>query len=405
MTEANWVKKWGYEMRATAAPGICELREGGYLVHGKLTEDGTRKRVMRTVRGEGVTLRDAQRARLEMLDDKREQAQSSTSESKPLFAEYAAQLFEQKVAERRIKSPKTMERWENTLRLHLVPAFGSCAVDAIRKRDIEDWKTKVVAPVIDAGKFSPRTANGWLSILREILRCAVDDHELERDATHRVHDFSTAEHPTYTDEAPNSLSPEQAAAFLPTMKRKFPQHYAMTYLGFVTGLRPSTLRPLRRQGPEADVLWDEGALKIRRSNALGQHVMNTTKTELRYRLGLPREVIDVLWDHALELTGKRAESELLFPSKRGGFMSRSALDKPFAAVSKAIGLPFTLTPRGMRRTYQDLARKAGVEKQVRKAVCGHETDEMSELYSTIQPEEMAEAVGKIARSLDARRAA
>ncbi|MGH7271286.1 MAG: hypothetical protein ACREJ3_12735 [Polyangiaceae bacterium] len=47
---------------------------------------------------------------------------------------------------------------------------------------------------------------------------------------------------------------------------EYPQHYAMTFLGFATGLRPSSLRPLRRRGTEADVLWDEAALFVRRSH-------------------------------------------------------------------------------------------------------------------------------------------
>jgi integrase len=124
-------------------------------------------------------------------------------------------------------------------------------------------------------------------------------------------------------------------------------------------------------------------------------------------LGLAPEVVAILQAHASSLRGRRAESDLLFPSKRGGFMSRSALDKPFAVVSKAIGLAFTdadgnprgLSPRGMRRTFQDLARLSGVEKQVRQAVCGHATEEMSELYSTVGVAEMRTAVGLVARSI------
>lgn len=37
----------------------------------------------------------------------------------------------------------------------------------------------------------------------------------------------------------------------------------MTFLGFATGLRPSSLRPLRRTGPTPDVLWDQGVFGVR----------------------------------------------------------------------------------------------------------------------------------------------
>lgn len=56
------------------------------------------------------------------------------------------------------------------------------------------------------------------------------------------------------------------------------------YLGLVTGLRPSTLRPLRRRAPECDVLEDEGRLLVRRSHSLDEEAMLTTKqAEGRHR--------------------------------------------------------------------------------------------------------------------------
>jgi hypothetical protein len=41
----------------------------------------------------------------------------------------------------------------------------------------------------------------------------------------------------------------------------------MTYLVLATGLRPSSLRPLRRCGKEGDVLWETGFLLVRRSQS------------------------------------------------------------------------------------------------------------------------------------------
>jgi hypothetical protein len=48
----------------------------------------------------------------------------------------------------------------------------------------------------------------------------------------------------------------------------YPQFFAITALGFATGLRPSSLRPLRRQGDEPDVVWDENILFVRRSQTI-----------------------------------------------------------------------------------------------------------------------------------------
>src|SRR5215510_14347021 len=95
-------------------------------------------------------------------------------------------------------------------------------------------------------------------------------------------------------------------------------------LGFTTGLRPSSLRPLRRDGANADIKWNEGILLIRRSQTIGDEVMETTKTDLHQRLTLPRELLDVLRWHVNEqiLHTKMRQSDLLFPSVTGGFRAR-----------------------------------------------------------------------------------
>jgi hypothetical protein len=54
-----------------------------------------------------------------------------------------------------------------------------------------------------------------------------------------------------------------------------------------------------------------------------------------------------------------------------------------------------LTPKAMRRTWKDVARSAGIEAAVRKAVTGHATDAMEVHYSTAQSGEKRDAVEKV----------
>ena len=60
------------------------------------------------------------------------------------------------------------------------------------------------------------------------------------------------------------------------------------------------------------------------------------------------------------------ESDLLFPSETGGFRSASCLDKPFEEVVTALKLKRRITPRAMRRTFQDLAPAAEVKDVVKR---------------------------------------
>ena len=198
-------------------------------------------------------------------------------------------------------------------------------------------------------------------------------------------------------EEPNALLPDEVAAFLEAMHRCYPQHYAMTYLGLVTGLRPSSLRPLRRRGAEADVLWEEGQLRVRRSQTLGNEVMNTTKQKRKYTIPLPPQVMEVLrWHVTSQLTTPEQEqSDLLFPSVTGGFRSPSVLNKPFADIADEIGLGKRFTQCGLRRTFNDLARVAQVNDVVTRSISGHLTSRMQDHYSTPAAEEKREGIARV----------
>jgi hypothetical protein len=168
--------------------------------------------------------------------------------------------------------------------------------DKLLARHVEDWKGSL-AELIAKGHYAPATCNGWLSILRVILQAAKRELGVSHVATEGLKDFDESEHDTYSEEEPNALLPEEVPLFLGAMQELFPQHYAMVFLGMVTGLRPSSLRPLRRKGPMADVVWDSSKLLVRRSHTLGDEVMNTTKQRVKYSIHLPADAINVLRWH------------------------------------------------------------------------------------------------------------
>ena len=89
------------------------------------------------------------------------------------------------------------------------------------------------------------------------------------------------------------------------------------------------------------------------------------------------------------------ESVLLFPSETGGFRAPSCLDKPFADVASAMELGKRITPRGMRRTFQDLARAAQVTDVVTRAISGHATESMQLHYSSVSGAEMKAGLARV----------
>jgi hypothetical protein len=402
-----WTIRWRYEMAVKPTRrGIWRLKKGGFFVRARVTDPRTGKehQISRTLTGERLTVRDALHAQDELRCEARERL-AGRIRSLPLWSEYAASLLEAKVAEGKLKSGKSRERWANSL-ARLIPAFGHFGVDELRYADVVAWRDQVSRWMCDGMpsmrkgcenklvKLSPVTANGWLSILKVICAAMTRHYELERDPAKAIEYFPVPR--TYTREQPNALTAEQICLFLATMKERHAQHYAMTFLGFVIGARPSTLRPLRRQGPQKDVLWDEGLLLLRRSNPVRGEIMEQTKTGLDQEIPLPPDAMNVLREHVASLPeGPMRESILLFPSTTGGMRSRSVLDKPFRDVVDALKWSVRLTPRGMRRTFQDLARKADVHDVVTRAISGHQTERMQRRYSTAQLEEMRVAVGKV----------
>jgi integrase len=311
------------------------------------------------------------------------------------FSEYAASLFERKAAKGEMESAQTRENWELQLRLHLFPAFGEMFVDSITRTHVEAWLA-AEAKKVKAGRYSPVTVNNWLRTMRVIINEAVDELGLEKNPIMKVKGLDTSNHVTYSEEEPNALTPEEVPTFLGAMRDRHPQHLAMVALGFATGWRPSMMRPLRRQGPTPDVLWDRNVVLARRSQTRGDQVRAVTKNGTRFRLTLPSELTDILRWHGDRLPpGPMKDSDLLFPSETGGFRSQTLLGKPFEDVCMHLKLGKRVTPKGMRRTFQDLARRAEVTGLVQRSICGHLTEEMTELYSSVGQNEVQAALGRV----------
>ena len=71
------------------------------------------------------------------------------------------------------------------------------------------------------------------------------------------------------------------------------------------------------------------------------------------------------------------------------------LNKPFADVADEMQLGYSFTQRGMRRTFNDLARHARIESIVTRSISGHLTERMQDHYSTVAPTEQRESIAKV----------
>ena len=77
------------------------------------------------------------------------------------------------------------------------------------------------------------------------------------------------------------------------------------------------------------------------------------------------------------------------------------LDRPFAAICAAAGVPKRLSTKVFRRTYNDLCRRAGVDEVVLRATIGHADRRMSEVYASVDPSEKRAGLARVAALVEA----
>lgn len=403
--------RWGYEMAPTARTGIYRLKTGGFYVRARVTNLTGKRPEISAVLHDAKTLMEAQ-AELDRRVDAALEAVQGRPRTTQTWRDFAISRLQQRIRLGKIESESTVEWWQSAVPI-FAEQWGDHEAPAVTKHHIEAFMNGPLAKWMSEGRttlrkrrvdgelvmkpftvvIKPVTANGWLRVLRTISHAIKEKYELARSAFDGIEFFNEGR--TYTVEEPNALPPDFLPRFMTIARAKFPQWYPMLLLGFVTGLRPSSIRPLRRKGPHADLDWMTGRLLIRRSHSRKQTVMERTKTKVDNELVLPAEVLEVLRAHSDALTGAAAESDLLFPARDGKLRSRGALMKPIAAIAKEMGIPFKLTPRAMRRTFNDLAREAGIHDAVTRSISGHQTEAMQLRYSTARGEEKRDALTRV----------
>src|SRR5262245_7546830 len=273
----QWIERWKDWIDPKAIyPGVWRRRDGGFHIQARVIDPKRKKpQDINLILAKETDALKAAQVRAEKIKEVKTGGILKNG-SMPLFAEYAYSVLERKIHKGRIKSEAGKEKWEDALvaeksplaKYHLIPYFGEIYIDKLTTTDREKWATDL-GKLINTGKLSPNTANTWISIFKQIMSAATEEYDLPKDIALKLDTFGLDDHDSYPEEAPNLLEAKDVPLFLTKMKELWPQHYAMCVLGFCCGLRPSSLRPLRRKGPKADVDWEKRILRIRRSHTRG----------------------------------------------------------------------------------------------------------------------------------------
>lgn len=401
----QWMMRFGQLTTETRFPGVYKLKGGGHLIRARAQEPRTKQiKEVRRVLAEEASAARASRVLQDELARVREGVEAP-QKTIPTFKEYFGSWLERRINRGKVSSAATRRVYGDIFKNHFYPCFGRMVLGQIRRGDVETWCDEM-GRQIRAEDLSPRTANMRLGILKAVLRSAAQDFEIGNPAD-GVEPFSTAEHPTYTVEEPNSLTAEEVPAFLGACRADWPHLYAVACLGYATGLRPSSLRPLRKGGATPDLVPNpDGSawLYVRRSHAARHEISATTKQKKHGQILLPAPLVAVLRWHLEQGNEAQRASEFLFPNVNGKLYKLDKLSENWPDIATAAEIKKHITPRSMRRTFQDLCRLAEVRDLVTRSISGHATEAMQHHYSTVQAVEQREAIGKVFDIMEAREA-
>ena len=241
--------------------------------------------------------------------------------------------------------------------------------------------------------YDAHTAFGWWKVLRTMVRDAVEQLGLPRDPTRRII------LPELTPKGGNALTIEKLAKLLAVVRERYPQHFAYVATRGSTGMRACHVSAL--QWPDIDE--QAGVIRVVRKQVEGVVGEVSRKKRVPKEFPLEPELATILREHRQRLLETQApglDSGWVFPSVRTGKLRGStSMVKAWKVCLKVAGITERFTPHGLRRTFNDMLRRAKVDPVIAKALTGHVTEQMREHYSTVGLDEKRAAVASVLRLL------
>ena len=222
-----------------------------------------------------------------------------------------------------------------------------------------------------------------------MTRDAIVQLDLTRDCSARI-SFPDAEE----REEANALTPEELSKFLDAMRTIYPRNYALTATLAFTGLRFCHASGLKWE----DVDEEKGVLRIVRKNIRGRVGPVSRRKRAPREYPLVPELATILREHRHLMLQEQAPgiaAGWVFPSTAGTLRCPGSLWKAWQGCLRAIGLDVRFTVHGLRRTFNDLARRAGADGIVIRSLTGHVTEKMREHYSTVALEEKRQTAADV----------
>ena len=291
--------------------------------------------------------------------------------------------------------PRTYERYESLLRVHVVPALGHHQLQKLAPQHVQRFYTNKV----EAG-LSPTTVASIHKMLHLALEKAMRWNLVPRNVCDMV------DPPRVRHYEIQPLNQEQVQQFLTGASGH--RLEALFVLALATGMRKGELMALKWQ----DINFSTGNLQVRRIlthmpaklGGKGGYVEAEPKTERSRRsIAIAPLALEKLKEHRVRQLEARLkagplwrENDLVFCSQVGGHLHTSRdVFVQFKRLLKKAGLP-DIRFHDLRHSSATLLLGLGIHPKVVQEMLGHSQIGMTmDIYSHVMPTMQVEAVSKL----------
>jgi integrase len=343
---------------------------------------------------ENVTILEAVEKRAKLIEEAKG-AVDDESGPKPKLGAYARDCWIS--AKDGNVDDSTTDTYSDVLERWVLPRFGEHYIDKITARDVQDYINE-----LKADGYAPNTIRSIFAVLRQLLDRACGQHNVPLLAW-RLVEKPKLPHPNARHGKKNRITEEQLARTMGIL-RSYPflqPFYAMVMVLASTGLRFCHVAALRWED-----LDENGNLRIARKvwhRKVGDVTAIKSAPDV---IKLDPYVHEALTEHRQRLVATQhrgVSSGWMFPSEVGKPRDNNDVGLAWRDAKFLAMVDRQCTLHGIRHTFHDITRRAQIPESVIKAMAGHATEAMHNLYSKPSLEETAAAGGAVVRLVKGRK--
>jgi integrase len=300
------------------------------------------------------------------------------------LGEYAAKW----ITERPV-APRTADKYQRLLRLHIEPTLGAVELVALTPAQVRSWRAGLLA-----GDVGASTVAQAYRLLRAVMNTALDDELIRGRNPCRIKGADkehAAERPVASVEQVYSIADASKA-----------WHRALVLMAAMTGLRWGELMALRRRHLDLD----GGFVDVR--SAVVEHgkrlTIDRTKSEAGVRVvGLPAVIVPELRAHLAKWSEKGPDGRV-FVGPKGVTPRRSNFNRAWAASLARAAVTGTRPPEGLhfhdlRHTANEFAASSASVKELM-ARMGHSTARAALIYQRARRDREREIAAVVSASVE-----